>query len=94
MCSDFSSDISQDSRDCSRLKVLKDEVKKPYFISLKKFLWQEGVRGPDDDVKGLKVYPSRKSEALIPSILTRLIHLPSWRRSSSERLFLVAYAVG
>lgn len=26
-----------------RLKVLKDEIKKPYFIALKKFLWQEGT---------------------------------------------------
>jgi len=41
----------------SWLKVLKDEIKKPYFVSLKKFLWEEGVRGPDDNVKGLKVYP-------------------------------------
>lgn len=27
----------------NRLKVLKDEIKKPYFISLKKFLWEEGT---------------------------------------------------
>jgi uracil-DNA glycosylase len=26
-----------------RLKVLKDEIKKPYFIALKKFLWEEGA---------------------------------------------------
>jgi len=42
----------------SWLKVLKDEIKKPYFISLKKFLWEEGVRGPDEIPKPLKVYPS------------------------------------
>lgn len=57
--------IHENSRDHSRLKVLKDEIKKPYFISLKKFLWEEGVRGPDDSVKGLKVYPIRKLVALI-----------------------------
>ncbi|KAF8442413.1 uracil-DNA glycosylase-like protein [Boletus edulis BED1] len=45
----------------SWLKVLKDDIKKPYFISLKKFLWEEGVRGPSDDVKGLKVYPSPRN---------------------------------
>ncbi|KAF9466529.1 uracil-DNA glycosylase [Collybia nuda] len=42
----------------SWLKVLKDEIRKPYFISLKKFLWAEGVRGPDDTPKSVKVYPS------------------------------------
>lgn len=44
----------------SRLKVLKEEIKKPYFIALKKFLWEEGVRGPDDIPKSLKTFPSRK----------------------------------
>jgi uracil-DNA glycosylase len=43
-----------------RLKVLKDEIKKPYFIALKKFLWEEGVRGPDEIPRSLKVYPSRE----------------------------------
>lgn len=56
---------SQNSRHHARLKVLKDEIKKPYFISLKKFLWEEGVRGPDDNVKGLKVYPPRELVTLI-----------------------------
>lgn len=40
-----------------RLKMLKDEIRKPYFLSLKQFLWQEGVRGADSSPK---VYPSRK----------------------------------
>ncbi|KAI6039799.1 uracil-DNA glycosylase-like protein [Pisolithus marmoratus] len=44
----------------SWLKLLKDEIKRPYFIALKKFLWEAGVRGADDSVKGLKVYPSLK----------------------------------
>ncbi|KIK62539.1 hypothetical protein GYMLUDRAFT_41999 [Collybiopsis luxurians FD-317 M1] len=42
----------------SWLKLLKDEIKKPYFIALKRFLWQAGVRGPDDTPLPLKVYPS------------------------------------
>ncbi|KAE9408408.1 uracil-DNA glycosylase [Gymnopus androsaceus JB14] len=42
----------------SWLKLLKDEIKQPYFISLKRFLWQEGVRGPDDSPQSLKIYPS------------------------------------
>ena len=43
-----------------RLKVLHDEIKKPYFLELKKFLWKEGVQGPNDEVKGpTKVYPIR-----------------------------------
>ncbi|KAJ8582736.1 uracil-DNA glycosylase [Rhizopogon salebrosus TDB-379] len=45
----------------SWLKLLKEEIKKPYFISLKKFLWEEGVHGPDDIAKSLKVYPSPKN---------------------------------
>ncbi|KAG1791722.1 uracil-DNA glycosylase-like protein [Suillus plorans] len=44
----------------SWLKLLKEEIKKPYFISLKKFLWEEGVHGPDESAKNLKVYPSPK----------------------------------
>jgi uracil-DNA glycosylase len=43
-----------------RLKVLKDEIKKPYFITLKKFLWEEGVRGPDEIPRSLKIFPSRE----------------------------------
>lgn len=48
-------------RDPLRLKVLKDEVKKPYFITLKQFLWKEGVHGPDDSAESLNIYPARKS---------------------------------
>lgn len=43
----------------SWLKLLKEEIKKPYFISLKKFLWEEGVHGPEESARNLKVYPSR-----------------------------------
>lgn len=52
-----------------RLKVLKDEIKKPYFISLKEFLWKEGVQEPDESAQNLKVYPARK----FPSRL-RVLH--------------------
>ncbi|KAA1467329.1 uracil-DNA glycosylase [Dentipellis sp. KUC8613] len=45
----------------SWLKLLKDEIRKPYFISLKEFLWKEGVQGPDDSAKNLKVYPAPKN---------------------------------
>ncbi|KAG2341364.1 uracil-DNA glycosylase [Suillus weaverae] len=45
----------------SWLKLLKEEIKKPYFISLKKFLWEEGVHGPDESAQNLKVYPSPKN---------------------------------
>lgn len=41
----------------SWLKLLKDEIKKPYFIALKKFLWDEGVCALDDPISVLKVYP-------------------------------------
>ncbi|KAI0050447.1 uracil-DNA glycosylase [Auriscalpium vulgare] len=42
----------------SWLKVLKDEIKKPYFVSLKEFLWKEGIRGLTDSAPGLKIYPA------------------------------------
>ncbi|KAF5382070.1 hypothetical protein D9615_004281 [Tricholomella constricta] len=45
----------------SWLKVLKDEIKKPYFIALKKFLWEEGVRGPDDSSPTLRIYPAPRN---------------------------------
>ncbi|KAI0261506.1 uracil-DNA glycosylase-like protein [Gloeopeniophorella convolvens] len=41
----------------SWLKILKDELTKPYFLALKEFLWAEGVHGPDDSAPGLKIYP-------------------------------------
>lgn len=34
-----------DTLDPSWLALLKDEIKKPYFRELKKFLWKEGLRG-------------------------------------------------
>jgi uracil-DNA glycosylase len=40
--------------------MLKEEITKPYFISLKRFLWQEGVRGVKDTLTSCKVYPPRK----------------------------------
>ncbi|CAL1716841.1 unnamed protein product [Somion occarium] len=42
----------------SWLKLLKDEIRKPYFIKLKRFLWEEGVKGANDSAKSLKIYPS------------------------------------
>ncbi|KZV62103.1 uracil-DNA glycosylase [Peniophora sp. CONT] len=45
----------------SWLKVLKDEIKKPYFLQLKEFLWSEGVHGPEEDYTRLKIYPSPKN---------------------------------
>ncbi|KAF8920227.1 uracil-DNA glycosylase-like protein [Mucidula mucida] len=44
----------------SWLKLLKDEIKKPYFVQLKKFLWDEGVRGVSDSLLPPKVYPPAK----------------------------------
>ncbi|KAI0249155.1 uracil-DNA glycosylase-like protein [Lactifluus subvellereus] len=45
----------------SWLKVLKDEIKKPYFVSLKEFLWKEGVHGPDDSANDLKIFPAPRN---------------------------------
>ncbi|GAA5875046.1 hypothetical protein JCM16303_004993 [Sporobolomyces ruberrimus] len=45
--------------DPSWLSLLRDELRKPYFRSLKEFLWKEGLRGTEDrDPKGkLTVLP-------------------------------------
>ncbi|KAH8100918.1 uracil-DNA glycosylase-like protein [Cristinia sonorae] len=45
----------------SWLKVLKDEVRKPYFIKLKEFLWNQGVKGATDSAASLKIYPAPKN---------------------------------
>ncbi|CDO75787.1 hypothetical protein BN946_scf184934.g2 [Trametes cinnabarina] len=42
----------------SWLKVLKDEIRQPYFLKLKKFLRDQGVKGPEDSAANLKVYPA------------------------------------
>ncbi|KAI0661566.1 uracil-DNA glycosylase [Cubamyces menziesii] len=44
----------------SWLKVLKDEIRQPYFLQLKKFLREQGVKGPDGSAPNLKVYPPPK----------------------------------
>ncbi|GAA5985813.1 hypothetical protein JCM10908_007122 [Rhodotorula pacifica] len=42
----------------SWLEHLQDELKKPYFLNLKRFLWSEGLRGTQDRQGGkLKVFP-------------------------------------
>ncbi|KAH9902866.1 uracil-DNA glycosylase [Cubamyces lactineus] len=45
----------------SWLKVLKDEIRQPYFLKLKKFLREQGVKGPDDSAPNLKVCPPPKN---------------------------------
>ena len=45
----------------TRLKILKDEIRQPYFIKLKKFLWDQGVKGPENSASNLRVYPARES---------------------------------
>ena len=63
-----------------RLKVLKDELKKPYFIALKEFLWKEGVHGPDDSADNLKVYPARKlTLGHVRALLWLLMHAEAAR---------------
>ncbi|EPT01358.1 hypothetical protein FOMPIDRAFT_1161611 [Fomitopsis schrenkii] len=42
----------------SWLKLLKDEIRKPYFLKLKQFLYDAGVRGSKDSAPNLKIYPS------------------------------------
>lgn len=79
--------------DESWLLLLKDELKKNYFIKLKEFLWSEGMRGPMNSLKG-KVYPegtwshidARSTQLKYHSIQLELTFL---LYSSSRRLCLV-----
>ncbi|BGO95840.1 uracil DNA glycosylase [Rhodotorula toruloides] len=42
----------------SWLEHLRDEIRKPYFLDLKRFLWKEGLKGEKDREGGkLKVFP-------------------------------------
>ncbi|BGP27842.1 uracil-DNA glycosylase [Rhodotorula toruloides] len=42
----------------SWLEHLRDEIRKPYFLDLKRFLWKEGLKGERDREGGkLKVFP-------------------------------------
>ncbi|KAL0954642.1 hypothetical protein HGRIS_003595 [Hohenbuehelia grisea] len=43
------------------LKVLKDEIKKPYFLKLKSFLWDQGVHGATDTPASVNVYPHARN---------------------------------
>ncbi|KAF9818587.1 hypothetical protein IEO21_02692 [Rhodonia placenta] len=45
----------------SWLKVLKDEMRKAYFLKLKQFLYDAGVKGANDSAQNLKVYPAPKN---------------------------------
>ncbi|KAF9266546.1 uracil-DNA glycosylase [Marasmius fiardii PR-910] len=45
----------------SWFKLLQDEIRKPYFISLKRFLWEKGVKGPEDSAPSLKIFPPARN---------------------------------
>ncbi|KAG8741193.1 hypothetical protein FRC10_003187 [Ceratobasidium sp. 414] len=55
--SEFQGSLTERQRELLALefKILKDELKKPSFIKLKEFLWEEGVRGKDKPCPS--VYP-------------------------------------
>jgi hypothetical protein len=77
---------------CVRLKVLTAEIRKPYFLALKRFLREEGVRGASDTPRSCKVYPQRELRfrgsstlhlyygSLQLKIYTRGPILPHWAR--------------
>lgn len=54
----------------TRLKVLKEEIRKPYFIKLKRFLWEQGVKTVNESAKSLKIYPARKSSQPTRTVAT------------------------
>ncbi|KAI0787811.1 uracil-DNA glycosylase [Fomes fomentarius] len=68
--SDFQNSLSDEAKrlltlECesmgkSWLKLLKDEIKKPYFMALKRFLYEKGVKGLADSQDRLDIYPQPK----------------------------------
>lgn len=56
--------------------MLKDEIRKPYFIKLKRFLWEEGVKTVDTSAKSLKIYPARKPSPTDPHCRHVSFNLP------------------
>ena len=43
-----------------QLKLLADELRKSYFLQLKRFLWSEGVEGASDQsTKSPRIFPPR-----------------------------------
>ncbi|KAF6757200.1 uracil-DNA glycosylase-like protein [Ephemerocybe angulata] len=44
----------------SWLKLLKDEIRKPYFLDLKRFLWDAGLKSSLDTPPSLQIYPPPK----------------------------------
>ena len=69
------------------MKVLKDEIRKPYFLDLKRFLWKEGVQWPEIP-KNLNVFPPRES---FGRVHTTGIWIPF---SSTQHLRVVKHTVG
>ncbi|KAH9928692.1 uracil-DNA glycosylase-like protein [Fomitopsis serialis] len=69
--SEFQAALSDEERkllalECETLgkswfKMLKDEIRKPYFLKLKQFLYDAGVHGAKDSAPNLKIYPSPKN---------------------------------
>lgn len=58
----------------SWLKVLHKELKKDYFLKLKRFLWDEGLRGKE--VKQNKIFPAGAS---CPHVALHRSRTASWR---------------
>lgn len=55
--------------------MLKEEIRKPYFLKLKEFLWEQGVRGAEDSAKSLKVYPARETFPVFIPLVLRVVNL-------------------
>lgn len=72
-----------------RLKVLAEELKKRYFLDLKRFLWDQGVQHAEYLPRPLKVYPSRTSPV---SHIQPNVELLPFR--SQGYLFMEQYPVG
>jgi len=54
-----------------QLKVLSEEIRKPYFLKLKRFLWEEGVQGATEQSVGSpKIFPPRAFESSVFSFET------------------------
>ena len=74
----------------TRIKVLKDEIRKPYFLKLKQFLWDEGVRTSSDTPATVKIFPPRE---FLPISSLWSSRLSENKTFSTKHLYLVEHAL-
>jgi uracil-DNA glycosylase len=65
-----------------QLKVLSEEIRQPYFLKLKRFLWEEGVQGATEQSVGSpKIFPPRLLQS---SVFSHVKHMLKERLTAKD----------